>query len=54
MSFKADKPFVLFVCVKNGGKSQMAAGLMDKVAGNSVTTASAGSEQGSAVNGLAA
>lgn len=54
MSFKADKPFVLFVCVKNGGKSQMAAGLMDKVAGNSVTTASAGSEPGSAVNGLAA
>ena len=24
------KPFVLFVCVKNGGMSQMAAGLMTK------------------------
>lgn len=50
MSFKADKPSVLFVCVKNGGKSQMAAGLMDKVAEDSVTTTSAGSEPGSAVN----
>ncbi len=54
MSFKADKPAVLFVCVKNGGKSQMAAGLMDKVAGDSVSTASAGSKPGSAVNGLSA
>jgi arsenate-mycothiol transferase len=27
------KPNVLFVCVKNAGKSQMAAGLMRKVAG---------------------
>ncbi|WP_082046333.1 arsenate-mycothiol transferase ArsC [Arthrobacter sp. L77] len=54
MTFKADKPSVLFVCVKNGGKSQMAAGLMGKVAGDSVTTASAGSKPGSAVNGLSA
>ncbi|MUK00451.1 low molecular weight phosphatase family protein [Vibrio cholerae] len=54
MSFTADTPAVLFVCVKNGGKSQMAAGLMDKVAGDSVTSASAGSKPGSAVNGLSA
>ncbi|WP_244186006.1 low molecular weight phosphatase family protein [Arthrobacter agilis] len=54
VSFKADKPSVLFVCVKNGGKSQMAAGLMDKVAGDSVTTASAGSKFGSSVNALSA
>lgn len=54
MTFKADKPSVLFVCVKNGGKSQMAAGLMDKVAGDTVTTASAGSKPGSAVNDLSA
>jgi len=54
LSFKADKPSVLFVCVKNGGKSQMAAGLMDKVAENSVVTTSAGSEPGSAVNDLSA
>ncbi|PPB51010.1 phosphatase [Arthrobacter pityocampae] len=32
----------------------MAAGLMDKVAGDSVTTASAGSTPGSAINGLSA
>nr|WP_277819708.1 low molecular weight phosphatase family protein [Arthrobacter bussei] len=44
----------MFVCVKNGGKSQMAAGLMDKVAGDTVTTASAGSKPGSAVNDLSA
>ncbi|MHA7218120.1 arsenate-mycothiol transferase ArsC [Arthrobacter sp. MDT1-48-3] len=42
------------MCVKNGGKSQMAAGLMDKVAGDSVTTASAGSKPGSSVNALSA
>ncbi|MGV0108947.1 arsenate-mycothiol transferase ArsC [Arthrobacter sp. CP30] len=54
MSFKADKPSVLFVCVKNGGKSQMAAGLMDKVSGGSVIAASAGSKPGSAVNALSA
>ncbi|WP_104181386.1 low molecular weight phosphatase family protein [Arthrobacter sp. B0490] len=54
MSFKADTPSVLFVCVKNGGKSQMAAGLMEKVAGGSVTAASAGSKPGSAVNALSA
>jgi len=54
MSFKAEKPSVLFVCVKNGGKSQMAAGLMDKVAGDSVITASAGSKPASTVNTLSA
>jgi arsenate-mycothiol transferase len=54
VSFKTDKPTVLFVCVKNGGKSQMAAGLMKKVAGDSVTTASAGSKPGSAINDLSA
>jgi protein-tyrosine-phosphatase len=29
-------PSVLFVCVRNGGKSQMAAGLMRKAAGGRV------------------
>ena len=48
------KPSVLFVCVKNGGKSQMAAGLMRKIAGNAVTVGSAGTNPGSAVNGLSA
>ena len=47
-------PRVLFVCVKNGGKSQMAAGLMSKVAGNSVDVYSAGTAPGSAINALSA
>ena len=29
-------PSVLFVCVKNAGKSQMAAGLMRKIAGDTI------------------
>jgi arsenate-mycothiol transferase len=48
------KPSVLFVCVKNGGKSQMAAGLMTKRAGDAMTVESAGTKPGSAVNGLSA
>ena len=48
------RPSVLFVCVKNGGKSQMAAGLMAKRAGEAVAVASAGTRPGSAVNGLSA
>lgn len=47
-------PSVLFVCVKNGGKSQMAAGLMRKITGDTVTVDSAGSKPGTAVNGLSA
>jgi arsenate-mycothiol transferase len=47
-------PSVLFVCVKNGGKSQMAAGLMRKVAGDTVDVYSAGTEPGTAVNALSA
>ena len=50
----AGKPSVLFVCVKNGGKSQMAAGLMAKRAGDAITVDSAGTKPGSAVNGLSA
>lgn len=30
------KPSVLFVCVKNGGKSRMAAGLMAKISEGAV------------------
>ncbi|MEW1932053.1 low molecular weight phosphatase family protein [Rhodococcus sp. NPDC079359] len=47
-------PSVLFVCVKNGGKSQMAAGLMRKAAGDSVEVHSAGTKPGGAVNALSA
>jgi arsenate-mycothiol transferase len=48
------RPSVLFVCVKNGGKSQMAAGLMRRIAGDTVYVHSAGIRPGSAVNDLSA
>jgi arsenate-mycothiol transferase len=48
------KPSVLFVCVKNGGKSQMAAGLMRQLAGDTVNVHSAGTKPGGAVNDLSA
>jgi arsenate-mycothiol transferase len=50
----ARKPSVLFVCVKNGGKSQMAAGLMRHAAGDSVDVHSAGTRPGTAINALSA
>lgn len=50
----ASTPSVLFVCVKNGGKSQMAAGLMRQIAGGTVEVHSAGTKPGSAVNDLSA
>ena len=46
------KPTVLFVCVKNGGKSQMAAGLMRQAAGDAVTVDSAGTKAGDELNAL--
>jgi arsenate-mycothiol transferase len=48
------KPSVLFVCVKNGGKSQMAAGLMRKAAGDRVDVYSAGTSPGAAINDVSA
>jgi arsenate-mycothiol transferase len=47
-------PSVLFVCVKNGGKSQMAAGLMREIAGDSVEVHSAGTKPGDGINKLSA
>ncbi|AQA02710.1 phosphatase [Mycobacterium sp. MS1601] len=47
-------PSVLFVCVKNGGKSQMAAGLLRQLAGDSVIVHSAGTKPGNAINDLSA
>lgn len=41
---------VLFVCVRNGGKSQMAAALMRQHAGVGITVDSAGTEPGSKLN----
>ncbi|PVA72279.1 low molecular weight phosphatase family protein [Mycobacteroides abscessus] len=50
----AAKPSVLFVCVRNGGKSQMAAGLMRKEAGDLIDAHSAGTDPGEAINQLSA
>lgn len=50
----AAKPAVLFVCVKNGGKSQMAAGLMNARAGARIEVSSAGTHPGSKINTLSA
>ncbi|AXJ10496.1 low molecular weight phosphatase family protein [Arthrobacter sp. PM3] len=43
-------PGVLFVCSKNGGKSQLAAGLMNQLAGGDVTVYSAGTKPGTSLN----
>lgn len=48
------KPSVLFVCVKNGGKSQMAAALMRQHAGDTVEVHSAGTQPGGELNALSA
>lgn len=46
-------PAVLFVCSKNGGKSQLAAGLMRALAGDKVTVYSAGTKPGDSLNSQA-
>jgi arsenate reductase len=45
-----DKPSVLFVCVHNAGRSQMAAGWLRHLAGDAVEVRSAGSLPGDRVN----
>ncbi|MGC4173790.1 arsenate reductase ArsC [Demequina sp.] len=47
------KPTVLFVCVHNAGRSQMAAGFLRTLAGDRVAVTSAGSAPGGAVNPVA-
>ncbi|MEI2774661.1 MAG: arsenite efflux transporter metallochaperone ArsD [Tetrasphaera sp.] len=44
------RPSVLFVCAKNGGKSQIAAALMRQLAGDGVEVLSAGTKPGPALN----
>jgi len=46
-------PTVLFVCVHNAGRSQMAAGYLRHLAGDRVRVLSAGSEPADAVNAVA-
>lgn len=50
----AKRPAVLFVCVKNGGKSQMAAALMRHHAGDAVEVRSAGTRPGATINAQSA
>ena len=45
-----DVPQVLFVCVHNAGRSQMAAGLLAKYAGRRIVVRSAGSAPADEVN----
>ncbi len=48
-----DRPTVLFVCVHNAGRSQMAAGWLTHLAGAAVNVRSAGSEPGDHLNPMA-
>jgi protein-tyrosine-phosphatase len=50
MSAAATRPLVLFVCVHNAGRSQMAAAFMERQAGGRVEVRSAGSELADAIN----
>jgi arsenate reductase (thioredoxin) len=45
-----DKPAVLFVCIHNAGRSQMAAAYLTHLAGDRIEVRSAGSAPGNAVN----
>lgn len=48
-----ERPIVLFVCVHNAGRSQMAAGFLEHLAGGRVEVRSAGSEPAEQVNPVA-
>ncbi|GAA1117166.1 hypothetical protein GCM10009670_02600 [Citricoccus alkalitolerans] len=50
----SSRPSVLFVCAKNGGKSQMAAALMEHHAAGAVEVHSAGTSPGETINALSA
>ena len=45
-----ERPSVLFVCVHNAGRSQMAAGLLERVAGDRIEIRSAGSAPADELN----
>ncbi|MBL1287083.1 arsenate reductase ArsC [Streptomyces sp. For3] len=50
MAESSGKPSVLFVCVHNAGRSQMAAAWLTHLAGDGVEVRSAGSNPGACVN----
>jgi protein-tyrosine-phosphatase len=47
------RPTVLFVCVHNAGRSQMAAGYLQRLAGDRIEVLSAGSQPADEVNAVA-
>ncbi len=47
------KPTVLFVCVHNAGRSQMAAGFLQALAGDRIDVLSAGSQPADQINPMA-
>ena len=49
----SDKPTVLFVCIHNAGRSQMAAGYMTALSRGAVEVRSRGSEPGNQINPMA-
>lgn len=49
----AEKPSVLFVCVHNAGRSQMAAALLADLAGDRIEVRSAGTEPAEQINPVA-
>ncbi|MET8339855.1 arsenate reductase ArsC [Streptosporangium canum] len=49
----SDKPSVLFVCVHNAGRSQMAAGWLTHLAGDRIEVRSAGSAPAEQINPVA-
>ncbi|HEX6151842.1 arsenate reductase ArsC [Nocardioides sp.] len=53
MTENATKPTVLFVCVHNAGRSQMAAGYLRHLAGDRIDVLSAGSQPADQVNPVA-
>ena len=53
MTETTDRPSVLFVCVHNAGRSQMAAGLLSAMSGGAVEVLSAGSMPAGEINPVA-
>jgi protein-tyrosine-phosphatase len=49
----SEKPTVLFVCVHNAGRSQMAAGYLQHLAGDRIEVLSAGSQPADQINPVA-
>ncbi len=53
MSVAATRPAVLFVCVHNAGRSQMAAAYLEHLAGDTIDVRSAGSQPADRINPVA-